>query len=347
LPTAAPRPAPAPARPAPTPTPPPRPRPAAAASPARGIALAAGLLALLGVGGFFAWRWLRPTRTALVTTTPAPPPTTLPAATLPVAPPEATLPVATAPTPEAPVEEVVTIVKPPSPKAPSPSPSAGKPSPSPKGAATPAPVATPAGPSPEELRAQQIAAEVAGLLGQAEAASAAARHDEALRLYDEALKLDPQNARAVAGRAPAQGAVSASRRRFAPGRTSVQSGRSKGGDLSGFDSSDVQVLDAPGQILFEVAPASVKPGDSFSVKIFFQNDAKKALRVKSLSVGTMANGARSGGPVTPRAREVAPQQRALVEELSGVWKDGTSTWTVEVVLVSDRNDTYRNQVSWK
>jgi len=332
------RPAPAAARPAPAPASEPRPEPRLTPPAARGIALAAALLALVGVGGFFAWRWLGPTRTALVTPTPAPAPATAPRATL--APAEPRPPAAQTPAPAPPIEEAVTIVRSPSPRAPSPSPSGAKPSPSPKGAATPAPVATPAGPSAEELRAQQVA----GLLGQAE--SAAARPDEALRLYDEALKLDPQNARAVAGRTAAQAAVAASRKRFAAARTLVQGGKAKA-DLSGFDSADVQVSDAPGRIDFELAPASVKPGDGYTVRIFFLNDAKRTIKVRSLSVGTMTNGARSGGPVTPRVREIAPQQRALIAELSGVWKDGTASWTLDVVLVSDRNDTYRNQVSWK
>lgn len=317
----------------PQPSPPSRPtvstRPAA-----RGTAIAAALLALLAAGGFFAWRWLGSARTALVTPTPAPAPgpTLMPAGPRP--------PAAATPRPTPPIEEAVTIVRSPSPKPPSPSPSGAKPSPSPKGASPPAPVAVPAGPSAEELRAQQVAA----FLGQAE--SAAARPDEALRFYDEALKLDPQNARAVAGRTAAQAAVAASRKRFAAGRTLVQGGKAKA-DLSGFDSADVQVSDAPGRIDLEVAPANVKPGDSYTVRIFFQNDAKKTLKLRSLSASSMTNGARAGGPVTPRVREVGPQQRALIHELSGVWKDGTASWTLDVVLVSDRNDTYRNQVAWK
>jgi hypothetical protein len=251
--------------------------------------------------------------------------------------------VAETPATPAPVEEVVTIVKSPSPRAPSPSPAVAKPSPSTKAPATPAPIATPAGPSPEEQRAQQAAAQLAGLLGQAEAAS---RPEEALRLYDEALKLDPGNARAVAGRAAALSAAAASRKRFAAGRTSVQSAKSKG-DLSGFDSADVQVADAPGRIDFEATPSSVKPGDSYAVKIFFVNESKKTIKVRSLSVSTQTNGARSGGAAGPRVREIAPGQRAQLDEVTGVWKDGTSSWSVDVVLVSERNDTYRNQISWR
>jgi hypothetical protein len=202
-------------------------------------------------------------------------------------------------------------------------------------------MATPAGPSPEEQRAQQVA----GLLGQAESA-APSRPEEALRLYDEALKLDPQNARALAGKTAAQAAAAASRKRFVAGRTSIQGAKSKA-DLSGFDSADVQVADAPGRIEFETTPAGVKPGDSYAVKVFFVNESKKSIKVKSLTVSAVTNGARSGGPATPRAREIGAGQRALLDEVTGVWKDGTSAWSVEVVLVSERSDSYRNQVSWR
>lgn len=345
-PAAAPKPSPTSPRPvsapAPVPAPVPRVEPPAS-SPMRGIVLAVAIVAVLVVGGFFVWRWSRPSRTALVT--PRPAPTTLSAVTLPPAPPSTPAPAVETPAPPPPVEEVVTIVKSPSPRIPSPSPSAGKPSPSPKGQPSPAPVATPAGPSPEEQRAQAALAQVAGLLGQADAA-AATRPEEALRLYDEVLKLDPQNARAAAGRTATQAAAATARKRFAPGRTSVQSARSKG-DLSGFESADVQVADAPGRIEFESSPAGVKPGDSYAVKFFFVNESKKPIKVRSLSVSTTVNGARSGGPATSRVREIAPGQRALLGEVTGAWKDGTTSWNTDVVLVSERNDSYRNQVAWR
>jgi hypothetical protein len=341
---AAPRSAPAPA-PTPAPTPVPRAEKAAGGSAARSLGIAAAVLAVLVVGGFLVWRFMRPTRTAVATPAPVPSSTTLRAAPISTQQPEtqpAVVPTAVPP----PVEEAVTIVTSPTPRAASPSPSPAKASPSAKPPASPAAVATPAGPSPEELRAQQVASQVASLLGQADAA-AGSRPDEALRLYDEALKLDPQNARASAGKAATQGAAAASRKRFAAGRTQVQSGKAKGGDLSGFDSADVQVADAPGRIDFEVSPASVKPGDSYAARILFVNESKKAIKVKSLSVSTLTNGQRAGGPSAPKAREIAPGQRTLVGEVAGVWKDGTSAWSLDVVMVSERNDTYRNQVTWR
>jgi hypothetical protein len=345
-PSQAPRPAAVAPKPAPIASPPPtRPQPAEAASSGRGIAIAAGVLALVVIGGFLIWRSVGTPRTALVSPSLPRPATTQPLATLPAASPETpATPIAT-PLPQ-PVEEVVTIVKSPSPKAPSPSPTPSpakaSPSPSPKVAATPASSVTP-GPSPEQVRAEALAAQVAGLVAQAEAA---ARPDEALRLYQEVLKLDPQNTKALAGKAVAEVAAVASRKRFAVGHTSVQGGKSKA-DVSGFDSADVQVLDAPGRIDFEVTPASVKAGDNYSVRVFFTNDGKKAIKLKSLSVVTLANGGRAGGPSSPRVREVAPQQRALLDEASGVWKEGTASFSVEVLVMSERGDSYRNQVAWK
>ena len=78
---------------------------------------------------------------------------------------------------------------------PTPTPSPAKPGATPT--PTPAAVVTPAGPSPEQLRAQQVA----GLLTQAEAAMGGHQYDQAIGHYDEVLKLEPGNAKATSERA--------------------------------------------------------------------------------------------------------------------------------------------------
>src|SRR6185295_16084017 len=95
------------------------------------------------------------------------------------------------------------------------------------------------------------AQQVAGLIGQADGAAASKNWDAAVTLYDEALKLDPQNQHALDAKKKAAKA-----------------------DVTGFDSSDVSVQKAPdflGRIEFAMTPASIKPGESYSLKIYLVN----------------------------------------------------------------------------
>jgi len=333
-----------------------RPRAAAEGPPiGRYVLFGVGLLVLGGLG-FFGVRMLgRGGATApRATPTQAPhaaTPTTLAAALRPPA------TVAPEPPPPAPMEEAVTIVKSPAATlAAAPSPAAGRspaPSPSPKAAATPTPrpgasaaPTAPAGPSAEAVKAQQVAA----LLGQADNAAAGYGYDAAASLFEEALKLDPQNARASAGRAAALAVAATFKKTFVAGRTSVQSGKADKRNMAGFDSEDVSLGKAPdysGRIEFEVSPRSVKPGDNYTARAFLTNDGKKSFKIGALTVTTTANGSKSGGAASPPVKEVQPQQRVALQEVPGVWQEGTTSWNLEVAVVSDRGDTFKNTVTWR
>ena len=86
---------------------------------------------------------------------------------------------------------------------------ADQPTPTPAPTATPtptpppAPVTAPPQPSASELQAQQNAARVQQLLGEADAALAAGRYDAAIAHADEVLGLEPGHSRATATRAQA------------------------------------------------------------------------------------------------------------------------------------------------
>ncbi len=352
----APRPAAAaPPRPAPAPrpavraaAPPPRPSPARAASADMRTALIAGVGALLlAGGGFAAWRLLRGSAQVGEAATPAvaepePPATAAPAGPAP------TQARARVPEPvlEPPVEEAVTIVTdtPPTTLAAGISP---RPTPTAR-AATPPPTTI----SPEVARAQQAAQQVASLLSHADAAVAARDYAGATVAYEEVLKLEPGNARAAEGRAQAQATLAALKKAFVAGRTTVTvtGGKAAKGGLSGFDSEDVSVakaLDYSGRIDFEASPRNVKPGDSYNVQVYLTNDGKKGFKIGNVSVTTAVNGARSGGPAAVRVKDVEPGQRVLLAEMPGTWQASTTSWSLEVVVTSSRNDTFRSQLSWR
>jgi hypothetical protein len=331
------------------------------------VGLYAGLavvaLLVLGGGAFAVWQFVLKPKPGGGTTADSVPvaPTPVPVVTT-LAP--TTMAAAThEPTPEATpaVEEAMTVVKPTpapaaSPKVADKTPLTAPPlpgvKPTPAGRPTPAgakptPATAPVGPAPEALRAQQVA----DLVGQADGALAAQKYDAAAALYDEALKLDPGSERARSGKTSALAGAAVFKKSFVPGRTSVQSGKAAKGSISGFDSEDVSVAKAPdysGRIEFEANPAHVKPGDNYSVKVFLVNDGKKAFKIGGLNIGTVVNGARSGGgTVSAPTSEVGTQQRVLLQEVPGVWPESVNSWALEVVVTSNRGDTFKNQLTWR
>jgi hypothetical protein len=332
------------AEPAPSPG---RPRPALLAG--------AGFVAVLVVAGlgWAAWRLLAGHPPV---PTPPPPPVaqaSAPPATLPPPVPTAAAPLPTpavaAPTPTPPPLVAPRPGTTPTPAA-TPTP---RPTPTPTPArATPTPPPAAAGPSAEALRAQQAAGQVQALLAQAETAIGARQYDVAVSHLDDALRLEPGNTRATGLRADAARRRDLARRRFVAGQTAVQTQKAqKGGDLAGFDTGDADLRKAPdflGRVEFEMSPASgLEAGDAWTLRIYVVNEGKKPIRVQGVTVGTTVNGSGGGGPVAPRAREIAPQQRSLVAEATGSWRDGTTAWAAEATITAGKGDSLRNTLSWR
>jgi hypothetical protein len=202
----------------------------------------------------------------------------------------------------------------------------------------------------EALRAQQQAAQVAGLMTQAEGAYASQRFDAAVGLYDEILRIEPGDARAASGRQAASAAAFCWKRSFIPGRTSVVTKGGGGSNLQGFESADVKVARAPdysGLIEFSISPARVKPGDGYSIRVSLTNDGKKAYRIASASVTVIVNGDRTPVPVTSPSGDVAPRQTGALAQLGGSWPESTRSWSLEVSVVTVHGETFSSQVSWR
>jgi hypothetical protein len=193
---------------------------------------------------------------------------------------------------------------------------------------------------------------VEALLGQAETALGARQYDAAVSHLDGVLRLEPGNARATALRTDAVRRRDLAKRRFTPGQTAVQTQKAqKAADLQGFDTGDADLRKAPdflGRIEFEMSPAgSLEPGDAWTLRVYVVNEGKKPIRVQGVSVGTSVNGAGSGGPVTPSAREIAPQQRSLVAEAKGSWRESTTSWATEVTVTANKGDSLKNTLTWR
>jgi len=239
----------------------------------------------------------------------------------------------------------VTVVRSPSP---SPRVAAGLPTP-------PGPKATPPGQKPSAATpppvnpAQQTAAAVANLMSQAHTATEAKNYDAAVSMYDEVLKLEPGNAAATSGRTAAVNARNASRKTFVAGRTVVSTEQKAKGGLSGFDGADVvqKSADFSGRLEFAMSPPNVKPGDSYRLTVALVNDGKKAIKISGMTYSFTVNGNKTGNPIMPKVKEVAPAQRVVLEELPGQLPTDATSWVAEVLVTANKGDSLKNQLTWK
>ncbi len=158
----------------------------------------------------------------------------------------------------------------------------------------------------------------------------------------------PAASLAPGGPAPGMTALPIETRHFVTGKTTIASRRA-GGDLEGFDTTDVKKQRMPdfvGRIEFETVPAAPTPGESFTVKVHLLNEGKKPLRLKAVSLTTTIDGRKSPSTPAPLVREIAPTQRALVAELKGFWATDVTTWSLEAVVTSDRDETGTSRLNW-
>ncbi len=192
------------------------------------------------------------------------------------------------------------------------------------------------------------------------------QYEAAIAGYERALALDPGHSAAQTGRQAAIGAKSLADaaatsgtraggpvRSFVPGRTEKKA--AQGGGLSGFeDSAGVQVksgtqgAELPGTIVFEAAPEVPKPGEGFKVTAFLSNQGSQPIPLSAMTVTTTVDGRPQKGPLPPVTANVAPGQRGLVYQTPQmVWKDTTQAWSMEILLTTQRGETYRNTLTWK
>lgn len=159
--------------------------------------------------------------------------------------------------------------------------------------------------------------------------------------------------RGTAGAPPPLTAQAMLRRAFVPSRTASENVKGVSKTLAGFDSrksKEVKVKRAPeidGRIEFSTTPVRVKPGDKYSLRVSLVNEGKRPIEVREVVVTTTVNRKDSSATVKPRVKQVAPRQNEVIHEISGTWDRSTSSFAVDVRVMSSRLDVYRNELVWK
>jgi hypothetical protein len=159
--------------------------------------------------------------------------------------------------------------------------------------------------------------------------------------------------RGTAGAPPPLTVQAMLRRAFVPSRTASENVKGVSKTLSGFDSrksKEVKVKRAPeidGRIEFSTTPVRVKPGDKYSLRVSLVNEGKRPIEVKEIAVTTTVNRKDSSATVKPLVKQVAPRQNEVIHEISGTWDKSTSSFAVDVRVMSSRLDVYRNGLVWK
>ncbi len=219
----------------------------------------------------------------------------------------------------------------------------------------------------QQQKQQQLATQVNSYINQATTALGNKQYDVAIRLYDEALRLDSGNTTATQGKmgaitaralseAAATGPVRPAGRTFVAGRTQATSPESRAGAVpDGFEDSagvtvkkGTQAAELPGKLSFEVSPEAVKAGERYAVNIVLMNEGNAPIEIRGLIITTIINGRKFAAPVSPSTTNVAPKQKVTLFTVAGeIWKEDTSSWQMEAAVTTLRGETYRNNVSWK
>lgn len=205
-------------------------------------------------------------------------------------------------------------------------------------------------PKPEPTPSVPLAERKARVLAEADKALTAGEAKQAEALFTQALQLDATDAQAKAGIERARAAGAALARRFVPGSTLVQGTKSSGGGPVGFETADIDVRKpprVPARIEFEVEPQRVKPGDAPVVRIYLRNTGKKALKIATLRLVTMANGVSTSEERPPLRDEAAASERLLIENRSVRLEDGLHAWQLQVVVTAKTGETYVNELNWR
>jgi tetratricopeptide (TPR) repeat protein len=176
----------------------------------------------------------------------------------------------------------------------------------------------------------------------------AGSHQDAIDAYKRAMELDPQNLEA---RSEMDRAMELERervkaqerppRRFAESETEFVPGTSGPKEMMGFEMEErlgiKETADAllPAQLIIELDPSDVGPGESYILQVSVFNEGYRTLELQGLELVSrfgQKEAAGKGQQIPVRAREIAPQTKVVLHEVTGTWNESQNQGELEATV---------------
>lgn len=172
----------------------------------------------------------------------------------------------------------------------------------------------------------------ASLLQDAASAAAAGDVAKAGQLLNQAAQLEPGNAEVAARKAEIDARLAILARMFTPGTTTVSGAKGK--------------TELVAQIRCGVTPASVEPGQAYTVRCSIVNVGQKPFRLESVNATEIADGVRLAFAGTTPPQDLAPQGEAMVLEKAGTWSARTQ-WSLDLTAKTSKAESFVVNHSWR
>ena len=183
-------------------------------------------------------------------------------------------------------------------------------------------------------------------------------YEAAIAAYDRALQQDPNNAVAIQGRSAAELALEQQKATSAV--TAIQFAESEtqfiapgGGNEApkGFETGGINVQRAtqaasfPGQVIIQIRPATVQPGDPYELEVRVYNEGNKMIGVKALEIVSTFGGGK-GQLLAPLVQTINPHDRSLIYIARGTWSEKQKTGSVQVTITLIGDAQVKKTISW-
>jgi hypothetical protein len=186
------------------------------------------------------------------------------------------------------------------------------------------------------------------LVEEARAAVAAKDFAKAGQLFDQALKADPGNSAATAGKAEVTARLAALGRKFSMGATNTLGGKVAKGP-TGFDlgGGGAVKADISGQVRCTMAPASVESGTRYTVQCSLLNIGAKGFKITAVTgTETVDNAPKGAASGTVPKQDLAPRAEAVIFETSGSWS-ANAAWRLEILVKTNKDESFRAAYNWR
>ncbi len=212
---------------------------------------------------------------------------------------------------------------------------------------------------------QRQAQRIAALLQEGAVYVDAEDYDAAIASFDAALNLDPSYGPAITARSNAVATkkqVELQRRQAAAvHRLAINIGKTefitakKPGATDGFEGGGAlgvkratKAPDNPGELIIDIIPNTVKPGDPYRLQVQLTNQGNRSLIVKSLQLVSTYSGKSTGQGVDldPVVPHVAAHTTSLMWLAEGTWGEDQTHGSIDAIVTLSSKDRLKKTISW-